>query len=221
MQAEAEIAHQDLDAETAKRIKVPQLIEVKPDPQIAERVREIMALNRQITELQEDIERINKRREFDQSNCRHWLIDVLSEIEKVGDKLPVALTRKCQGISKQLGIDDKSFELEPEDRPQPKPQQQPKAAEPGPATPLLQSKQPVPEIKKARAKSNGKAEVLPAVVNGLQIVQREDGKFVVVDPTKEKNNTIAICDEMEEAVKATQKKKPEEIQSAQVDSASA
>jgi hypothetical protein len=58
-------------------------------------------------------------------------------------------------------------------------------------------------------------------VNGLQIVQRKDGKFVVFDPTKDKNNTVAVCAEMKEAVKAAQKKKPAEIQSAQIDSASA
>jgi hypothetical protein len=40
MQAEAEVAHQELDAETAQRIRVPQLVEAKPDPQVAERVRD-------------------------------------------------------------------------------------------------------------------------------------------------------------------------------------
>jgi hypothetical protein len=89
-----------------------------------------MALNKRIYELEEEIERIKQQYEADQSNCRYLLIDVLSEVEKVGDKLPVSLTRKCQAIRKRLGIDDKSFGLKPEDRAQPKPQHRPRAAEP-------------------------------------------------------------------------------------------
>jgi hypothetical protein len=48
----------------------------------------------------------------DQPNYKMLLIDLLSEVEKVGEKLPVSLTRKCQGIRKRLGIDDASFGLE-------------------------------------------------------------------------------------------------------------
>lgn len=48
----------------------------------------------------------------DQTNYKMLLIDLLSEVEKVGEKLPVSLTRKCQGIRKRLGIDDASFGLE-------------------------------------------------------------------------------------------------------------
>jgi hypothetical protein len=159
--------------------------------------------------------------EGDQPNCRLLLIDLVSDVARVAEKLPVSLARKCEAIRKRLGIDDKSFGLKLEDRAQPKPQHQPRAAEPETVPALAQSKQPVAEIKQSKANSNGKAEVLPTVVNGLHIVQRKDRKFVVFDPTKEENNTVAICAEMEEAVRAAQMKKPSEIQSAQIDSASA
>jgi len=58
----------------------------------------------------------------DQPNYKMILLDVLSDIEKVGDKLPVALTRKCEAIRKRLRIDDASFGLTPEDRSQTKQQ---------------------------------------------------------------------------------------------------
>jgi len=48
----------------------------------------------------------------DQPNYKMLVIDLLSEVEKVGEKLPVSLTRKCQAIRKRLGIDDGSFGLE-------------------------------------------------------------------------------------------------------------
>jgi len=51
----------------------------------------------------------------DQPNYKMIVIDLLSDIEKVGDKLPVMLTRKCQAIRKRLGLDDASFGLNPED----------------------------------------------------------------------------------------------------------
>ena len=52
----------------------------------------------------------------DQPNYRLLLIDLLSEVAKVGDRLPVPLTRMCQAIRNRLGIDDASFGLTPEDR---------------------------------------------------------------------------------------------------------
>jgi len=58
----------------------------------------------------------------DQPNYKMLLIDLLSDVEKVGDKLPVALTRKCQAIRTRLGIDDASFGLSPEHCPQTKQQ---------------------------------------------------------------------------------------------------
>jgi hypothetical protein len=69
--------------------------------------------------------------------------------------------------------------------------------------------------------NNGRAEALPKVINGLHIIQREDCKYVVLDPTKKENNTLAICNEIEEAVAAAEKKKPERAQFSQADSSSA
>jgi hypothetical protein len=64
----------------------------------------------------------------DEPNYKMLLIDLLSDVEKVGDKLPVPLTRKCQAIRKRLGIDDASFGLIAEDRSQTKKAEQVQAA---------------------------------------------------------------------------------------------
>jgi hypothetical protein len=53
MRAEAESAYLDLDAETAKTIKIPKLVAVNPDAQIAEREEEITALKTENDSLKE------------------------------------------------------------------------------------------------------------------------------------------------------------------------
>jgi hypothetical protein len=52
----------------------------------------------------------------DQPDFKVLLIELLSEVEKVGEKLPVSLTRTCQAMRKRLGVDDASFGLTAWDR---------------------------------------------------------------------------------------------------------
>ncbi len=158
---------------------------------------------------------VNSQISGDRPNYKFLLIDLLSQVEKVGDRLPVALTRMCHEIRKRLGIDDASFGLKPEDR---KPAQKPPdVAKPESTTARTQAKKTIKRDKHAKADGNGKSECPPMIINGLHIIKRKDGKCVVLDPTKEVNNTVAICDDLEKAVAAAKKKKPEQAQSAQAD----
>lgn len=125
------------------------------------------------------------------------LLELLEAVEKVGEKLPVTLTRKCQAVQEKLRLAKGS----------PKPATQPSAEK---SKNNLQSQQTATQQQEDNCKITVGAGDTPAtkcarqVINGLEILARKDGKFVVFDPIKTANNTVEICNELEQAIATAQ-----------------